>query len=97
MSVDIFLQETPYIDFSSPIVRDQSKALFKSVNSELEKVRIAFEFVRDQISHSIDVSAPVVTARASDVLKHKTGIFCVRDNRLKLFHCHDQFLISLFL
>ena len=45
MSVDIFLQETPYIDFSSPIVRDQSKALFKSVNSELEKVRIAFEFV----------------------------------------------------
>ena len=72
MSVDIFLQETPYIDFSSPIVRDQSKALFKSVNSELEKVRIAFEVVRDQISHYIDVNAPVGTARASDVLKYKT-------------------------
>lgn len=38
MSVDIFLQETSYIDYSSPIVRDQAKALFKSVNSELEKV-----------------------------------------------------------
>ena len=82
MSVDIFLQETSYIDYSSPIVRDQAKALFKSVNSELEKVRIAFEFVRDEISHSLDVNAPVVTAKASDVLKHKTGIcwqrFCVR-------------------
>ena len=82
MSVDIFLQETSYIDYSSPIVRDQAKALFKSVNSELEKVRIAFEFVRDEISHSIDVNAPVVTAKASDVLKHKTGICHAKANLL---------------
>lgn len=82
MSVDIFLQETPYIDFSSSIVRDQSKALFKGVNSELEKVRLAFEFVRDQISHSIDVNASVVTAKASDVLKHKTGICHAKANLL---------------
>ena len=80
MSVDIFLQETSYIDYSSPIVRDQAKALFKSVNSELEKVRIAFEFVRDEISHSLDVNAPVVTAKASDVLRKPTcwQRFCVR-------------------
>lgn len=82
MSVDIFLQETSYIDYSSPNVRDQAKALFKSVNSELEKVRIAFEFVRDEISHSIDVNAPVVTAKASDVLKHKTGICHAKANLL---------------
>ena len=82
MSVDIFLQETSYIDYSSPIVRDQAKALFKSVNSELEKVRIAFEFVRDEISHSLDVNAPVVTAKASDVLKHKTGICHAKANLL---------------
>lgn len=82
MSVDIFLQETPYIDFSTPIVRDQSKALFKGVKSELEKVRIAFEFVRDEISHSFDVNAPVVTAKASDVLKHKTGISHAKANLL---------------
>ena len=82
MSVDIFLQETAYIDYSSPIVREQAKALFKSVNSELEKVRIAFEFVRDEISHSIDVNAPVVTAKASDVLKHKTGICHAKANLL---------------
>ena len=82
MSVDIFLQETSYIDYSSPIVRDQAKALFKSVNSELEKVRIAFEFVRDEISHSLDVNAPVVTAKASDVLKYKTGICHAKANLL---------------
>lgn len=82
MSVDIFLQETPHIDFSTPIVRDQAKALFKGVNSELEKVRIAFEFVRDRITHSIDVNAPVVTARASEVLKHKTGICHAKSNLL---------------
>ncbi len=82
MSVDIFLQETSYIDYSSPNVREQAKALFKSVNSELEKVRIAFEFVRDEISHSIDVNAPIVTAKASDVLKHKTGICHAKANLL---------------
>lgn len=82
MSVDIFLQETSYIDYSSPIVREQARALFKSVNSELEKVRIAFEFVRDEISHSIDVNATVVTAKASDVLKHKTGICHAKANLL---------------
>ncbi len=82
MSVDLFLQETPYIDFSSPIVRDQSKALFKGVNSELEKARIAFEFVRDHISHSLDVDAPVVTAKASEVLQHKTGICHAKANLL---------------
>ena len=82
MIVDIYFQETSYIDYSSPIVRDQAKALFKSVNSELEKVRIAFEFVRDEISHSIDVNAPVVTAKASDVLRHKTGICHANANLL---------------
>ena len=82
MSIDIFLQETPYIDFSTPIIRDQAKTLFKGVNSELEKVRIAFEFVRDQISHSLDAQAPVLTARASDVLKHRTGISHAKANLL---------------
>lgn len=82
MSDDIFIQETSYIDYSSPIVREQAKALFKSVNSELEKVRIAFEFVRDEITHSMDVNAAVVTAKASDVLKHKTGICHAKANLL---------------
>lgn len=45
-------------------------------------MRIAFEFVRDEISHSLDVNAPVVTAKASDVLKHKTGICHAKANLL---------------
>lgn len=82
MSADPFLQETPYIDFSSSIIREQSKALFKGVNTQVEKVRIAFEFVRDRIAHSIDTNAPVITAKASDVLKHKTGICHAKANLL---------------
>lgn len=82
MRDDLFLQETPYIDFSSPIIREQSKALFKGVNSQVEKVRIAFEFVRDRIAHSIDTGASVITAKASEVLKHKTGICHAKANLL---------------
>jgi len=35
--------------------------------------RRCFEFVRDEIAHSGDISAEAVTYRASEVLKEKTG------------------------
>ena len=50
--------------------------------SDVEKARVAFEFVRDEISHSFDCGATVITARASDALKHRTGICHAKANLL---------------
>ena len=50
--------------------------------SDIEKARIAFEFVRDEIPHSFDCDATVITARASDALKHRTGICHAKANLL---------------
>ncbi len=56
--------------------------LFAGVESDVEKARIAYEFVRDEIPHSFDCDAKVITAKASDVLKHGTGICHAKSNLL---------------
>jgi len=48
--------------------------LFNPSQTEIEKVKVAFEFVRDEISHSWDIQGKRVTCSASDVLTYKEGI-----------------------
>lgn len=49
---------------------------------QLESSKAIFVYVRDEIPHSFDIHADVVTARASDVLKEKTGICHAKANLL---------------
>lgn len=49
---------------------------------QLDASKAVFEFVRDQILHSFDIHADVVTAKASDVLREKTGICHAKANLL---------------
>ena len=41
---------------------------------EVDYARAAFEWVRDRIAHSVDVSDPRVTIKASDVLREGVGL-----------------------
>ncbi|HEY5556236.1 transglutaminase domain-containing protein [Acetobacterium sp.] len=50
--------------------------------SEVEKAKVAYHFVRDEIPHSFDCNARVITASASDVLIHQTGICHAKANLL---------------
>lgn len=77
-----FLEATPYVDFLSPIIETQTKRLFAGQVSEIEKSKTAYEFVRDEIPHSFDCNATVITAKASDVLLRKTGICHAKANLL---------------
>lgn len=77
-----FLQENEYIDYNSEIIQKKIMELFSSDMDEIEKAKIAYEFVRDEIPHSFDCNAKIITARASDVLKHKTGICHAKANLL---------------
>ena len=69
-----FLRETPYIDFSSQNIQTKAAELFSGVTGDIQKARIAYEFVRDEIPHTFDIYAKTITAKASDVLRHETGI-----------------------
>lgn len=80
MDLSIFLAEDEYVDFSSAMIKEKAYELFHNVNTDTEKVKIVFEFVRDKIPHSFDIRAKVITARASDVLTNKTGICHAKAN-----------------
>ncbi len=80
--LSIFLTEHPYIDYPAPIIRAKAGELFSGIESPLERVRIAYEFVRDEIPHSFDIGSDTITARASDVLAQGTGICHAKANLL---------------
>lgn len=80
--MNILLLENKYIDFSSPEIIKKATELFSKTNTDTEKTRIAYEYVRDEIPHSFDINAKIITAKASDVLMHKTGICHAKANLL---------------
>ncbi|MEY9973078.1 transglutaminase-like putative cysteine protease [Lysinibacillus sp. RC46] len=77
-----YLIELDVVDYSNSIIKEKIEELFKSTQTEIEKTKIAFEFVRDEISHSWDIQGKKVTCHASDVLKYKQGICYAKSNLL---------------
>ena len=77
-----YLKELAVVDYSDMIIQEKCKDLFCQEQSEIDKVKVAFEFVRDQISHSWDIQSSKVTCIASDVLKYKEGICYAKANLL---------------
>ncbi|UOE95216.1 transglutaminase family protein [Alkalihalobacillus sp. LMS39] len=77
-----YLLELNEVNYSNPLIKEKIKELFHSSQTEVEKVKIAFEFVRDEIAHSWDIQGTRVTCHASDVLKYKEGICYAKSNLL---------------
>ncbi|PPD33615.1 MAG: hypothetical protein CTY18_09545, partial [Methylomonas sp.] len=76
-----YLLPSQYIDYDHPRVAKKAAALADGVSSELDLVKICFEFVRDDIKHSWDYRMNPVTCKASDVLIHGTG-YCYAKSHL---------------
>nr|WP_211231313.1 hypothetical protein [Halonatronum saccharophilum] len=47
-----YLGESRGVDWSHLLIREKVEELYEGCDSELDKVRRAFEFVRDEIAHS---------------------------------------------
>ena len=69
-----YLKETNCIDFSNLLIVQKVEALKSASSDKLDYIERAYKFVRDEIPHSWDAKLPVVSKKASDVLKNKTGI-----------------------
>ena len=80
--MNIFLEETQYIDFSAQNIKAKAAELFSGLHDNVQKAKIAYEFVRDEIPHTFDIGSDTITAKASDVLKYKTGICHAKANLL---------------
>ena len=71
---DSYLASTDCIDYNHPLVQEKVTELKEMASSSLDYIKRAYEFVRDKIPHSWDIGATVVSRKASDVLRNKTGI-----------------------
>ena len=76
-----YLNPSKYIDFDDVDVLALATGIARRSNTELDLVRLCFEFVRDEIRHSSDFKLNPVTCRASDVLRHMTG-YCYAKSHL---------------
>ncbi len=81
-NLEDYLLELDVVDYCNTIIKEKVEELFNSTQTEVEKAKIAFEFVRDEISHSWDIQSEKVTCRASDVMQYKQGICYAKSNLL---------------
>nr|WP_144923978.1 transglutaminase family protein [Paenibacillus bovis] len=75
-----YLKELDVVDYSHTLIQETVNKLFINEMSEIEKVKVAFEFVRDKVSHSWDIQSKRVTCKASDVLYYREGICYAKSN-----------------
>ena len=77
-----YLEDTIDIDWQTPVVIEKARELTAGVDDPLERIRNCFEFVRDEIDHSLDVPTETLTCRASQVLREGTGLCFAKSHLL---------------
>ncbi|WP_207668978.1 transglutaminase-like domain-containing protein [Natranaerovirga hydrolytica] len=75
-----YLAEDHNIDFNHLVIREKVKELYQECESDISKIKKAYEFVRDEIAHSWDIGSTRITKRASEVLVYKEGICYAKSN-----------------
>lgn len=69
-----YLKQDDIIDYENKAIAGLADDLFHKAASVSDFVKMAYEFVRDQIAHSADDHTEMVTCTASEVLKAGHGI-----------------------
>ncbi|BAT47977.1 MULTISPECIES: transglutaminase-like domain-containing protein [Bacillus] len=80
--IEDYLLELNQVNYTNPIIRSNADELFNPAQTEIEKTKLAYEYVRDEISHSWDIQGKRVTCNVSDVLVYKEGICYAKSNLL---------------
>lgn len=69
-----YLCETEYIDYGNPLVKEKVNQLRDESINSIDYINRAYLYVRDEITHTWDAKEIIVSKKASDVLRNKTGI-----------------------
>ncbi len=76
-----YLQSTEVIDWQHPHVLQLAQTIAADQDGPESIAKACFEWVRDQIHHSVDYRMNPLTCRASEVLEHRTG-YCYAKSHL---------------
>ncbi len=80
--IDEYLKHDDVIDYKNENIMELADALFQKANSEIDFIKLAYEFVRDNIDHSADINEDEITCTASEVLKAGHGICFAKSHLL---------------
>lgn len=80
-----FLQETEIINFRNNKILAKIEEFNYMGKTKLERAKLAFNFVRDEIQHSFDVDSKFVSITALETLEHKEGICFAKAHLLAAF------------
>ena len=80
--MDAYLKRDDVIDYDNEAVAELADALYQKADNELDFLKTAYEFVRDNISHSADINEDMITCSASEVLKAGHGICFAKSHLL---------------
>lgn len=81
MRTNEYLKVSDVIDWQHPDVMECAIQIASGYETPMAIAKACFEWVRDEICHSVDHQMNPLTCRASDVLKHKTG-YCFAKSHL---------------
>ena len=79
--MEAYLQTSAIIDWQNPAILALAQSLARGQGTVEAIAQACFEWVRDEIRHSVDYQMNPVTCRASEVLEHKTG-YCYAKSHL---------------
>ncbi len=80
--INEYLKEDTIIDYTNEKIMELSDLLYKKSDNETEYIKSAYEYVRDDISHSADINEDKITCSASEVLENKHGICFAKSHLL---------------
>jgi transglutaminase-like putative cysteine protease len=98
-----YLSTSEVIDWQHPEIVELAQQIASDHTTSTAIAKACFEWVRDEIYHSVDYQMNPVTCRASDVLRYKTG-YCfakshllaalLRANKIPAGFCYQRLSID---
>lgn len=80
--IEEYLKADAVINYKCESITQLSDQLFQKAGTELEYIKIVYEYVRDNISHSADINEDLITCTASEVLEAGHGICFAKSHLL---------------
>lgn len=80
-AMENYLNATEFIDCKHPSIIEMAETITKESSSTIEIAQHCFEWVRDNIRHTVDFKDNEITCKASDVLAAGTG-YCYAKSHL---------------
>lgn len=81
-NIEEYLYEDSVIDYSDSAITELANELQQKAVNETDYIKLAYEYVRDKISHSADINEDIITCSASEVLRAKHGICFAKSHLL---------------